>query len=82
MFIMQSRESKYPLNVLSLVSTKPDYDSNTRTISLTVVRFQIARECSPPTSEHLHHHPVLMVWRCIPVGGNDAFMAALIVPDV
>lgn len=43
---MQSRESKYPLNVLSLVSTKPDYDSNTRTISLTVVRFQIAREGS------------------------------------
>ena len=38
LFIMGSKEARHPLNVLSLVSAKPTFDANTRTISLTVVR--------------------------------------------
>lgn len=46
LFIMRSRDAKYPQNVLSLVSTKLAYAAEARTISLPVVRSSTWQEHS------------------------------------
>jgi hypothetical protein len=38
LFVMRSREAKYPQHVLSLVSTKLEFTAEARTIALPVVR--------------------------------------------
>jgi hypothetical protein len=38
LFVMRSREAKYPQHVLSLVSTKIEFAAEARTIALPVVR--------------------------------------------